>query len=159
MNYIGVYGIKILLMIYGKKFIYLTILFLFFSSCASIPRRKVSLRESVVLRAERLIGTPYRFGGGDTSGFDCSGFVYYVFSKEGILLPRSTEELIKIGKRVPLRRAEKGDLIFFKIEKEGLHVGIYTGKGTFVHASSTGVKREVLDRFWKKRIIKIKRVI
>lgn len=153
------YGIKILLMVYGKKVIYLTLPVFFLSSCASITKRQVSLRESVVSRAERLIGIPYRFGGADISGFDCSGFVYYVFSREGILLPRSTEKLIKTGKRVSLKRAEKGDLIFFKIEKEGLHVGIYTGGGTFVHASFTGVKRETLDRFWKKRIIQIRRVI
>lgn len=146
-------------MVYGKKVIYLTLPVFFLSSCASITKRQVSLKESVVLRAERLIGIPYRFGGADISGFDCSGFVYYVFLKDGIVLPRSTEKLIKTGKRVTLKRAEKGDLIFFRIEKEGLHVGIYTGKGTFVHASSTGVKREILDSFWKKRIIKIKRVI
>ncbi len=159
MNCVSVYDIKILSMLYEKEIIYLTIPFFLLSSCVSIPRRGVSLRESVVLRAERLIGIPYRFGGADISGFDCSGFVYYVFSKEGILLPRSTENLIKTGKRVSLRRAEKGDLIFFRIEKEGLHVGIYTGNETFIHASSTGVRKEFLDRFWKKRIIKIKRVI
>ncbi len=146
-------------MLYGKKIIYLTIPFIFATSCALIPKRGLSLRESVILRAERLIGAPYKYNGADTSGFDCSGFVYYVFSKEGILLPHSTDKLIKTGRTVSLRRAMKGDLVFFKIEKEGLHVGIYAGKGTFIHASTTGVKREILNKYWKKRLIKIKRLI
>lgn len=159
LNSLRLYGIKILLMFYGKKTIYLTLSVIFATSCASIPKRELSLRERVVLRAERLVGAPYKFGGADLNGFDCSGFVYYVFFNEGILLPRSTNELFKKGKTISIRRAEKGDILFFKIEKENLHVGIYTGKRTFIHASSTGVKIDVLNKFWKKRMIKIKRVI
>lgn len=146
-------------MLYGKKIIYLILSVIFATSCASIPKKGFSLRERIVLRAERVLGAPYKFGGADLTGFDCSGFVHYVFSNEGILLPRSTNELLKKGKTVPMRRAQKGDILFFKIEKENLHVGIYTGKRTFIHASSTGVKMEVLNEFWKKRMIKIKRVI
>ncbi|MGQ9617513.1 MAG: C40 family peptidase [Candidatus Aminicenantia bacterium] len=146
-------------MLYEKK-ISCTILFIIFSiSCATIPKRSLTLKENITLRAEKLIGTPYRPGGSDPSGFDCSGFVYYVFSSEGIILPRSTEKLIKIGKQVPLRRASRADLIFFRFEKKILHVGIYEGKGVFIHASSKGVKRNILDKYWKKRMIKIKRVI
>lgn len=146
-------------MLYGKKIIYLFLFLIITSSCATIPRRGGSLRENIVLRAEANIGAPYRYGGADTSGFDCSGFVYYIFSREGIILPRSAEELIKMGRKVSLRRIKEGDLIFFKFEKEGLHVGIYTGKGTFIHASSSGVKKELLNDFWKRRILRIKRLI
>ncbi len=146
-------------MLYGKKFIYLTLPIIFSFSCASIPKKGISLRESIILMAERLIGAPYKYGGADIYGFDCSGFIYYVFSKDGVLLPRSTDKLIQTGRTVSFRRASKGDLMFFRLEKEGLHVGIYAGKGTFIHASKMGVKKEILNRYWKKRLIKIKRVI
>lgn len=146
-------------MFYGKKIIYLIIPVLLLPSCATIPKRGSSIRDNIVSRAENLIGTPYRYGGADISGFDCSGFVYYLFLIEGILLPRSTEKLFKIGKTIPFRRMKRGDLIFFKIEKEGLHVGIFAGKKIFIHASSNGVKKEILNEFWRKKIVKIKRVI
>ncbi len=146
-------------MFYRKKIFLTLFIFLIFLSCATFPKRSTSLRDNIVNRAESYIGCPYKNGGIDPSGFDCSGFVFYIFQKEGILLPRSTDRLLKTGRTVSLKRAEKGDLIFFRVEKKTLHVGIYEGEGKFIHASSTGIRREVLNDYWKKRLIKIKRVI
>jgi cell wall-associated NlpC family hydrolase len=147
-------------MFYGKRTVILALPLVFLSySCASIPKRTISVRESIILNAEALIGTPYKYGGNDRNGFDCSGLVYYLYEKEGITLPRSTEKILMIGKKISLRRLKKGDLIFFKGDKETLHVGIYAGNRTFIHASLKGVVKEEINDYWKNKIITIKRIL
>jgi cell wall-associated NlpC family hydrolase len=89
----------------------------------------------VVGIAMGYLGTPYVWGGASPSGFDCSGFVMYVYSQVGISLPHSSYAQYGYGSPVSLSQLQAGDLVFF----DGLgHVGIYVGGGTFIHAPHTG---------------------
>ena len=97
----------------------------------------------IVRRALSLRGIPYRNGGTDPKGFDCSGLVQYVFAQEGVALPREVREQVRAGRDVRLAGIQAGDLIFFRISgTEPSHVGISIGGDDFVHApSSRGVVR------------------
>jgi cell wall-associated NlpC family hydrolase len=85
--------------------------------------------------AAQYLGTPYVWGGASPSGFDCSGFVMYVYAQVGISLPHSSYAQYGYGSPVSMSQLQAGDLVFF----DGLgHVGIYVGGGTFIHAPHTG---------------------
>jgi cell wall-associated NlpC family hydrolase len=89
----------------------------------------------VVGIAMRYLGVPYRWGGASPSGFDCSGFVMYVFAQIGISLPHSTYALWNVGVPVSRSQLQAGDLVFFN----GLgHMGIYIGGNQFIHSPHTG---------------------
>jgi cell wall-associated NlpC family hydrolase len=114
-------------------------------------------RHEVVRVAGQLIGTPYRYGGNNRKGFDCSGLVQYAYRKAGVEVPRTTASQLAQA-RVPERRTLlPGDLLFFEIDwQKSRHVGIYEGDGVFIHAPSTGkrVSRASLENpFWGKRLI------
>lgn len=98
--------------------------------------------QTVLQRALALLGTPYRWGGTGTDGFDCSGLVGYVFRNAlGIELPRVSRDLAKSGELVSDRSLlSPGDLVFFARHARGKvdHVGIYLGEGRFLHAPRTG---------------------
>lgn len=111
-----------------------------------------------------LRGVPYRNGGGDpASGFDCSGFVWYVFSQHGIGVPRTVVEQFQIGTRVDAGPLDPGDLVFFDTKGGGAtHVGILIGGDEFVHApsSSSGVRVERLGSpYWAARYVGARRVL
>jgi cell wall-associated NlpC family hydrolase len=107
-------------------------------------------------------GVPYRSGGDDPRGFDCSGLVQYVFAQHGVALPRGTREQFQFGINVRLAAVEPGDLIFFSTSTGGpSHVGVAIGGDEFVHAPSTrGVVR--VERFsapyWASRIVGVRRL-
>lgn len=113
--------------------------------------------------AQNFLGTPYRLGGADRSGMDCSGLVMRLYRDVyGIKLPPSTHELYRKGHAVSLRALEVGDLVFFR-ETKGTnpsHVGVYLGDGLFIHASSTrGVILSGLkDVYYKKKVIGVRRI-
>jgi cell wall-associated NlpC family hydrolase len=116
----------------------------------------------VVRTALALRGTPYRNGGSDPGGFDCSGFVQWTFNQHGVRLPREVRDQFRIGQTVDPGHIEPGDLLFFETVSGGAsHVGIAIGDGQFVHApSSRGVVR--VERFgseyWASRFIAARRV-
>jgi cell wall-associated NlpC family hydrolase len=118
---------------------------------------------SVTGTALELRGTPYRNGGADPSGFDCSGFVQYVFAQHGIFVPRKVIEQFRQGKDVQATQIEAGDLVFFTTVAPGAsHVGIALGGDTFVHAPSTTgeVRIERLSApYWSTRFVGARRVI
>jgi cell wall-associated NlpC family hydrolase len=95
----------------------------------------------VVLYARRLLGVPYSWGGtSPATGFDCSGFVRFVFRHFGVELPHSSYAQFDLGRRVARGGLRPGDLVFF----DGLgHVGLYVGKGRFIHAPHTGTRVEI----------------
>ncbi|HEX6976391.1 MAG TPA: C40 family peptidase, partial [Vicinamibacterales bacterium] len=83
--------------------------------------------------ALNLRGAPYRNGGSDPSGFDCSGFVWYVFAQHGVRMPRTVMEQARVGESVS--GVEPGDLVFFNTMGSGpSHVGISIGGDEFIHA-------------------------
>jgi cell wall-associated NlpC family hydrolase len=130
------------------------------SAAPGSPRRDAA---SIVNDALALRGVPYRNGGSDLNGFDCSGFVQYVFAKHGVTLPRATREQLEHGTEVRLAGIAPGDLIFFSTtaSKEASHVGVAIGGDEFVHApSSRGVVRveKFSAPYWSRRIIGVRRI-
>lgn len=140
---------------------------------ASIPQRTWPAVEpadpaaanAVLMRAISLVGTPYRYGGNTPeSGFDCSGFINYVFRDMlDLKLPRTSRELAAWqGPRIAPDRLATADLVFFGSGGQVTHVGIYVGEGRFVHAPSTGgtVRLDRLDGpYWRERYTGAKRVL
>jgi cell wall-associated NlpC family hydrolase len=117
---------------------------------------------ALVGTALNLRGTPYRNGGSDITGFDCSGFTQYVFAQHGIGLPRSVEEQSQIGKKVKPEELASGDLVFFSTVSRGAsHVGIVVGGDEFIHApTSNGVVRveHLSSTYWSQRFLEARRV-
>jgi hypothetical protein len=93
----------------------------------------------VVPRGERYIGVPYVWGGETPNGFDCSGFVQYVYRAEGVELPRTSRQMAGSGFGVSRNEMAIGDLMLFAESGEAIsHVAIYAGNGRFIHSSSSG---------------------
>ena len=110
-----------------------------------------------------LRGTRYRNGGADPGGFDCSGFVHYVFARHGVSLPRKVEAQYRVGGSVAPTDLQAGDLVFFTTTSPGAsHVGIVVGGDSFVHApTSSGVVRveRLGSSYWAARFIGARRVL
>jgi murein DD-endopeptidase len=114
--------------------------------CGSVPRapdRDDDRGATIALAAGQLIGSPYHFGGADAQGFDCSGLVVYVHERAGLEVPRTADEQRRAAHPVPLDAVMPGDVLFFRtrfhISAHRVdHVGIYAGKGHFIHAPRSG---------------------
>jgi len=145
-----------------KKLVPLLALLLI-SACASPPPRHNYLahgrsisqdqRNDLAFYALSLAGTPYRYGGeSPRSGFDCSGFVRYVFRHSlGVRLPRTVRAMSRVGRPIRLSQLRPGDLVFYNTEhRRYSHVGIYLGKHRFVHSPNSGesVKVSSLNGYW-----------
>jgi len=103
-----------------------------------------------VKTATLYLGTPYVWGGTGPSGFDCSGFVRYVYTKEGILLPRTVNDQYHVGVAVPRDSLQPGDIVFFDRLR---HNGVYIGNNRLIHASTQAriVRITNLDDEWFSR--------
>ena len=117
----------------------------------------------IVATALTLRGTPYRNGGSEPSnGFDCSGFVQWVFAQHGTSLPRDVKRQFDEGRKVDVDDVKAGDLVFFEtVSKGASHVGIAIGGDEFVHApSSKGVVRieRLSTEYWAKRWVGARRI-
>ncbi len=136
---------------------------------AGTERSSSGQATSLLDRAKDFLGTPYRYGGRTPKGFDCSGFVSFVFDSFGVTLPRSSLHQAKQGESIDLDEIQPGDLLFFKTrgKKNRIsHVGIYLGEGQFIHAGSWGsrksrcVKISELDgSYYVKRLVSARRVL
>ena len=117
--------------------------------------------QAIVASALSFRGVPYRNGGSDPSGFDCSGFTQYVFDQHGIVLPREVRDQFERGLLVRGPVAA-GDLVFFATtSKQASHVGILMNDDEFIHApSSRGVVRieRLSTEYWARRFIGVKRI-
>ncbi len=125
--------------------------------------RGSSTARSIITGSLRFLGTPYRYGGRTTKGFDCSGFVGYVFGLFDIKLPRSSREQASVGTHVDKDSLIPADLVFFKTGGSSRinHVGIYLGDSRFIHASSTRgvVITSLNDKYYKKAYYGARRVL
>lgn len=112
---------------------------------------------SVLGTARSALGKPYLPGGNTLSGFDCSGYVKWVFDQHGVSLPRTAAGMASAGQRVSLSEAKPGDLAIFR---NGGHVGIYLGNGSFIGSqTSTGVAVASLSSgYWAQNFNYIVRV-
>lgn len=91
----------------------------------------------IINLAQQFLGVPYVWGGSSPNGFDCSGFVQYVYAQRGIHLPRTADIQITAGRPVAKSELQPGDLVFFASDYVNIsHVGIYVGNGQMIHASS-----------------------
>ena len=159
-----------------KKLLWFLSLSMLLLSCGGTkqPTAKSSSKKTnnsadrIVYHAQQFEGTRYKFGGTDKRGMDCSGLVYVSFQEEQIALPRISRDMAKQGKRINLRDAQKGDLVFFQTNKNrkvinhvGLVVANFNGKIQFIHStSSAGVITSSLDeRYWKAAFVEARRII
>jgi len=166
-----------------KKLILLTFLSCILISCGSskstsgskttkIERTSKSkssnTSESIISYAKTFKGTRYKFGGTSKKGMDCSGLVYTSFLKEDISLPRVSRDMAKKGKRISKDKISRGDLVFFKTNKNrnvinhvGLVVESKRGNILFIHStSSRGVIISSLDeKYWRNAFVEGRKVI
>lgn len=118
----------------------------------------------LALRAVGMIGIRYKYGGtAPENGLDCSGLVRYLFKEVwGTDLPRTSEEISRLGERVDTKELQPGDLVFYNTLRRGFsHVGIYLGDNKFVHSPSVGgqVRIENMDvSYWQKRFNGARRI-
>ncbi|TFV99547.1 peptidoglycan endopeptidase [Oxalobacteraceae bacterium OM1] len=132
------------------------------------PRTKLqeltSRASELVFGAMGMLGIRYKYGGnGPEGGLDCSGLVRYVFKEVlGMELPRTSEEISRVGEKIDTKDLQPGDLVFYNTLRRGFsHVGIYLGDNKFIHAPSAGgaVRIESMDiSYWKQRFNGARRI-
>lgn len=119
-----------------------------------------SLYSSVISKAMAQQGVPYVWGGSTPAGFDCSGFIHYIYNQAGVSIPR-TNTVGYHSRSFYVNNPQPGDLVFFNdTYKKGLsHMGIYLGNGKFIHAGSKGIAiGNVNDNYWKPKFDSYKRL-
>jgi cell wall-associated NlpC family hydrolase len=113
--------------------------------------------QDLAIYALGLIGVDYKFGGTNPErGLDCSGLVRYVFQQvTGVILPRTSQEISRLGEKIPVAELMPGDLVFFNTRRlQFSHVGIYLGEDRFIHAPRQGGEVEIVTLskgYWQKR--------
>lgn len=126
-----------------------------------VSQQTESLYAQAIETANAVLGTPYKYGGTTTDGFDCSGFVNYIFNSVGIQMDRKSslmyfeQDTTKVTQPVP------GDLVFFKntFIPNVSHMGIYIGNDEFIHAGSKGITvSNVKEKYWDERFVAYKRI-
>jgi len=148
----------------SANFLACVLLALLFSACSSTRdygqtngANSPAAINRLVSYAQSLIGSPYRYGGrSPSSGFDCSGFVAYVFKQSaGITLPHNSNQISRHGRMLRSSQLRKGDLVFFNTSSQpNSHLGIYLGNNRFIHAPKSGGKVRIENMnisYWKNR--------
>ena len=138
------------------------------TSCGVLKtKKKLKPRDGVVYYAKAYLGTPYRLGGNNTGGIDCSGLIHNAFQQQGIRVPRTVDLLRKEGKRISIDRAKPGDVLFFRTSKKrklthaGVVVGYKRGAPLFIHASSSRgvIISSMNEGYWNKAYAQTRRLI
>ena len=132
-------------------------------------QENISLRDNIVNYGMELLGTPYVQSGTDKDGFDCSGFVYYVFKHFKIEVPRSSPQYENFGKEIPIDKLKKGDILIFLSPTSNVigHLGIVTNpkgmESDFIHSTSGRQMKVVISSLkvpgYKSRFVKAISVI
>lgn len=157
-----------------KVFLLLFLISVGFSSCSSTKNiqkkstKNFTKTDKIVSNALKYKGVKYKFGGTTKKGMDCSGIVFVAFGEENIKLPRVSRSMANTGRKISLRNAQKGDLIFFKTSKKGSginHVGLIVSlkKGivNFIHSTTSKgvIVSSLSNSYWKKAFVKVNRVL
>lgn len=127
------------------------------SQASAVPAKVWHGAQDLAIYALGLIGVDYRFGGTSPErGLDCSGLVRYVFQQvTGVTLPRTSQEISRLGQKIPVAELMPGDLVFFNTRRlQFSHVGIYLGEGRFIHSPRQGGEVEIVPLskdYWQKR--------
>ena len=127
--------------------------------------RYLSRAREVTIQALSFLGVNYKWGSSNPErGFDCSGLVTHVFQQvAGMVLPRNSQSMSKVGEKIDKVDLQPGDLVFFNTRRQpNSHVGIYIGDERFVHAPSRGGEVEISDMqesYWKKRFNGARRLL
>jgi cell wall-associated NlpC family hydrolase len=126
------------------------------------------LTASIVQTALDNMGAPYRWGGTDQNGFDCSGLIHHAYAENGIILPRVSRDQARTGRFVEpqIDHIRPGDILGFAVEGTRVtHVGLYVGNGQFIHSASGGVNLSSLTssdpshRWWQQRWVVARRIL
>lgn len=146
-----------------KLFIFF-ILIILFSSCGVSKKATTakSTKDKLETQYKNYKGIPYKYGGTDKRGFDCSGFTQIVYSNTfNIQLPRTTKAIGKLGKKVSKHKLKPGDLVFFRPSRKYRHVGIFMGNNIFMHSSTSKgiIKSSLNNPYWKKKYRFAKRIL
>lgn len=133
-----------------------------------MPAATLAAEAAVVAHVRAAIGRPYRLGGQDSSGFDCSGLIQAAYLAQGYRLPRVSRDQARAGRAVPLDPValRPGDILAFAGDGERVsHVGLYVGEGRFIHSASRGVRESVLSeadpdgRWYVRRWVAARRIL
>jgi cell wall-associated NlpC family hydrolase len=150
-----------------RSFFHILSLAILLAACSSAPPRREAVwpeepsstpGAEVAMRAIAQVGKPYRYGGADLQGFDCSGLVFFIHRELGLTVPRTAADQYAASDPVNVRRLEPGDLLFFRTTKrrQVSHVGIYAGDGRFVHSPQSGKNielRDLSDDYYGPRLV------
>jgi cell wall-associated NlpC family hydrolase len=139
------------------------------SGAAGAGPSAMAVGVSIVETALGVMGTPYRWGGTNQNGFDCSGLIQYAYSQHGLTLPRRSAEQASAGREIgrDTTGLMPGDILTFAANPGGeiTHVGLYIGEGRFIHSASDGVRTSRLGpddangRWWWDRWVGVRRVL
>ncbi len=131
------------------------------SSSSSSPSGS-SIGQQLVTYAKQFLGYPYVYGGASPSGFDCSGFMYYVYGQFGYTLYRGATSQLQNGRYVSFDELRPGDLVFFGYGSTATHVGMYIGNGKFIHAENSGtgvVISSLVEGYYVGRYLTARRIV
>lgn len=152
----------------AARIIIMGILYVLVSGCsffgAGVDAPQLECSNKIVKTAYSQLGKKYSPGNATPKkGFDCSGLVWWSYKQHGIKVPRITTDQARTGMKIPPKLAMAGDIMVFRVSNSprGLHTGIYTGAGKFIHSPSSGKKVciEALKPYWNKKLIAIRRVV
>jgi cell wall-associated NlpC family hydrolase len=138
------------------------------AGCAGTPVKdphpaSSDLGDRIAELALSMVGVQYRYGGANPhQGFDCSGLVYYSYTSNGHVVPRTALAQFDAARKIPLAQAVEGDLVFFRDQEKLSHVGIYLGDGRFVHAPSSGssVRVASIDApYYQRNLVAVGRLL
>jgi peptidoglycan DL-endopeptidase CwlO len=144
-----------------KKLLYLLVTCSLLLLITPVQSTKAASGQQIVDLAKKYVGVPYKFGGTSPAGFDCSGFLKYVYGKFNINLPRTSSEQYKVGTKVSKSELEPGDIVLFSnTYKPGIsHAGIYIGDNKFISAENKGIAISSLNNsYWGPKFTAGKRL-
>ena len=147
------------------KYLFLILTFmLLLTGCSStkVAKQQETVEQKLTNQYNQYKGIKYKYGGTDKRGFDCSGFTQKVYENAfQIKLPRTTDEISEVGKKVSKNKLKPGDLVFFRPSRKYKHVGIYMGDNFFMHSSTSKgvIKSDLNNVYWDKKYRYAKRIL